>query len=158
MNNIYVFEGIDFCGKGTQIQMLHQRFLTNAILLREPGGTVAGESIRKVFLEAKTGAGLDNISRTLLLFAARKQLIEEKIRPVIFGANDDRPIIMDRFFFSTFAYQWSMMESRREKELIEYLTRLIVSPVILSRIHVFHLKITYEEFLARRNARAKNSS
>jgi len=156
---IIVLCGVDFCGKGTQIDLLKGEF-PEATFLREPGGTPAGEGIRKVFLDAKTGEGLDNITRTLLLFAARKRLVIEKILPIIqpsekFGKKP--PIIMDRFFPSTFAYQWASMKRREDRELVEYLTRVTVPQEVLAWIQVFQLSIPYDVYLHRLGQREEKN-
>lgn len=159
MHNIIVLEGVDFCGKGMQIQLLSNYF-EGATLLREPGGTPTGEGIREVFLNAKTGEGLDNITRTLLLFAARKRLVIEKILPLIQPSNkfgEKPPIIMDRFFPSTFAYQWSNMRKREDRELVEYLTRVTVPQDILAWMHVIQLWIPYEVYLHRLEQRVEKN-
>lgn len=154
MRNIIVLDGIDFSGKQTQIDFLKKEF-PDATFLREPGGTSAGEGIRRVFLDAKTGKGLDDITRTLLLFAARNVLVVEKILPLIRlpKLGIEPPIIMDRFFPSTFAYQWSNMKQRLDRELVEYLTAVTVPPEILAQVHVFQLSIPYDVYLYRSGQR-----
>ena len=75
------FEGIDGCGKSTQVQLLHS-YLTNqgieVSLLREPGSTSIGELIRSILLSNET-SNLLPISELLLYSAARNQNIHENL-------------------------------------------------------------------------------
>ena len=98
------FEGIDGCGKSTQVKILMDRLIeegNECILVREPGGTKISEDIRNILLNNKN---LDLSSRTeaLLMTASRAQLTEEKIIPAL---NSGKCVIADRFSDSTLAYQ-----------------------------------------------------
>jgi dTMP kinase len=74
----------------------NQNFSTE--ILREPGSTEAGEKIRDVLLNSPLN--LSNESELLLMFAARAQLINEKI----IGSDKDI-ILLDRFYDASIAYQ-----------------------------------------------------
>ena len=98
------FEGIDGCGKSTQIKLLSDHLGSTGnevVLLREPGGTVVGEKIRNVLLDKKND-GMDPVCELLLFEAARAQIVRELIRPAL---DDGKIVICDRFFDSTYAYQ-----------------------------------------------------
>ena len=99
------FEGIEGVGKSTQVQrafdLLSVRHPGNVILTREPGGTPAGEIIRKLILQDSAG-GIDGITEMLLVFAARRQHIQDIIRPAL---DAGKIILCDRFTDATFAYQ-----------------------------------------------------
>ena len=98
------FEGVEGCGKSTQSKLLSnflQEKNISHILTREPGGTKAAEEIRNVLINGSVNK-LDGISETLLNFAARRDHIENLIKPQIKKGNI---IISDRFFDSTTAYQ-----------------------------------------------------
>ena len=100
------FEGIEGCGKSTQAKKLHEFFLSkklNAILTREPGGTLVGEKIREILIDGKI-AKLEAKTELLLNFAARLEHVEKLIKPAL---NSGQIVISDRFFDSTFAYQGS---------------------------------------------------
>ena len=81
------FEGIDGCGKSTQIGLL-TAFLEDIgrpfLLVREPGGTVIGEKIRSILLD-KENNEMSPAAELLLFEAARAQIVDEKIRPAIIG-------------------------------------------------------------------------
>ena len=98
------FEGIEGCGKTTQIELLG-KFLESrglaCILTREPGGTAVGEAIREIFLHS-SNTSLIPLTEILLVTAARVQHIHEIIIP---GLAAGRIVLCDRFFDATAAYQ-----------------------------------------------------
>lgn len=93
-------EGIDRSGKTTQASLLAEALGPETLLLREPGGTEAGERIRDLLkdpaIELNPGAEL------LLFAAARSALATEVIAP---AKEADREIVCDRYIDSTVAYQ-----------------------------------------------------
>jgi dTMP kinase len=113
------FEGIDRSGKTTQARMLAETLGNEAVLVREPGGTPAGERIRELVKEP--GLDLSPLAETLLFGAARAELVERVIRPAL--ANG-RTVISDRYFDSTVAYQGGARGLGIEKveELNEWVT------------------------------------
>jgi len=97
------FEGIDGCGKTTQLQRLREHLTSigyTVITTREPGGTALAEAIRNYLLHSPQPLG----SRTeLLLFgAARAQHVDELIRPAL---ERGEVVLSDRFADSSVAYQ-----------------------------------------------------
>lgn len=97
------FEGIDGCGKTTQIRFLQDYLLSKGfgvVVLREPGGTDFSEQIREILLNSRNQV----VSRAeLMLFeAARAQLVDTVIRPAL---EEGKIVICDRFYDSTTAYQ-----------------------------------------------------
>jgi dTMP kinase len=98
------FEGLDGCGKSTQIQKLAGVFRAqglSVVVTREPGGTATGEKIRRLLLDTAT-AGLSPLAELALMFASRAQHITEVIQPAL---ADGRIVLCDRFTDSTEAYQ-----------------------------------------------------
>jgi len=98
------FEGIDFCGKSTQIELLKQHLISEnkkVVIIREPGGTVISEKIRELLL-AKDHNEMFMESEIFLFSASRAQLVREKIQPLL---NDGYYVLSDRFHDSTTAYQ-----------------------------------------------------
>jgi len=93
-------EGIDRSGKTTQAVLLHDALGPDALLLREPGGTEAGEHIRELLKDPDLG--LDPRAELLLFCAARAELCSSVIRPAL---QEGRSVICDRFVDSTAAYQ-----------------------------------------------------
>jgi dTMP kinase len=98
------FEGIDFCGKSTQIDLLKDYLVERkkkVEVIREPGGTEISEKIRILLLDNKT----DNLFMETELFlfsASRAQLVREKIRPYL---EKGIYVISDRYHDSSTAYQ-----------------------------------------------------
>ena len=98
------FEGLDGCGKSTQLEKLAAALREKKIEVvttREPGGTEVGERIRAVLLDSRT-AGLDSHAEMALMFASRAQLIAEVIAPAL---EAGKWVLCDRFTDSTEAYQ-----------------------------------------------------
>lgn len=98
------FEGLDGCGKTTQLEKLAavlQAESIDVLTTREPGGTEIGERIRTVLLDSRT-AGLDPWAEMALMFASRAQQIAQVIEPAL---NDGRWVLCDRYTDSTEAYQ-----------------------------------------------------
>jgi len=100
---LITIEGIDGAGKTTLasalLDALRARGL-DVLLLREPGGVAAAERIRDVVIDPD----LHVAARTeaLLYAAARAQLVEEAIEPLL---RDGRWVLLDRFIDSSLAYQ-----------------------------------------------------
>jgi dTMP kinase len=92
-------EGIDRSGKTTQAGLL-ARALDDALLLREPGGTDAGERMRALLKDP--AVALDPRAELLLFCAARAELCARVIAPAL---ADGRAVVCDRFIDSTAAYQ-----------------------------------------------------
>ena len=98
------FEGIDGCGKSTQVKLLLDRLSSEGYetkLVREPGGTDISEKIRKILLN-KNNNKMSSRAEALLMTASRAQLTKEEIIPAL---NDGVCVIADRFKDSTLAYQ-----------------------------------------------------
>ena len=74
-------EGVDGSGKTTQAARLAEALGGETLLVREPGGTAAGEKIRELLKDGEVR--LDPMAELLLFLAARAQLVEEVIRPAI---------------------------------------------------------------------------
>lgn len=95
------FEGIDGAGKSTQIDALAQRLRERGATVtctREPGGTPLAEQLRELVLHT----GMDALTEALLVFAARRDHVRERIAPAI---QRGETVICDRFTDATFAYQ-----------------------------------------------------
>ncbi|MED5433292.1 MAG: dTMP kinase [Candidatus Neomarinimicrobiota bacterium] len=98
------FEGIDACGKSTQVKMLLNHMnvaLNNTILVREPGGSIISEQIRDILLNKNLNEMSDR-TEALLMTGSRAQLTYEKIST---NLNDGKNVIADRYSDSTLAYQ-----------------------------------------------------
>lgn len=98
------FEGIDGCGKTTQIayaaEYLRDKGL-DVLQTREPGGCRISEQLRGVLLDTEN-TGMDPVTEALLYAAARRQHVEEVIAP---ARAQGRTVLSDRFLDSSLAYQ-----------------------------------------------------
>ena len=100
------FEGLDGCGKSTQLEHLAARLRESGLAVtttREPGGTATGEKIRELLLNSRT-SGLDSKAELALMFASRAQHISEIILPEL---DNNHVVLCDRFTDSSEAYQGS---------------------------------------------------
>ena len=101
---LVTFEGIDGCGKSTQVKMLVEKLEKlgmDVITVREPGGTRISESIRDILLYRDTYE-LGDRTEALLMTASRAQLTAEVILPAL---KNGTWVIADRYADSTIAYQ-----------------------------------------------------
>ena len=111
-----VLDGIDGCGKSTQARRLVQALTAPGrpapLHLREPGSTGAGERIRAILLEP--GVRIGAAAEALLFTAARRQMLDEVVRPALAAGRD---VVCERFHASTFAYQGVAGETDEEELL-----------------------------------------
>jgi dTMP kinase len=99
-----VFEGQDGSGKSTMFLRLAAAMKEIGLPyepVREPGGTVAGEAIRKLLLDRENN-DLSPLAETMLYMSSRAQLVERRIKPAL---DAGRCVISDRFVMSSLAYQ-----------------------------------------------------
>lgn len=104
MGKFITFEGIDGCGKSTQLTKVASMLESSGeelLIIREPGGTAIGEKIRSILLD-KHNDEMCDITELMLYEAARAQITTEKIKPAL---AKGMTVLCDRFFDSTFAYQ-----------------------------------------------------
>lgn len=104
MKTFITFEGIEGCGKTTQIRMagdyLRKRQIP-VLVTEEPGGAPLGKHIRKLLLN-QGDCRIDAKAELLLFAAARAQHVQEVILPALAA---DRVVLCDRFSDATLAYQ-----------------------------------------------------
>lgn len=93
------FEGIDGCGKTTQLRRLAPRF-SDPVITKEPGGTPTADRIRAILLDA--GSKLDPLAEVFLFAASRHQHVVEVIKPAL---DLGRTVLCDRYTDATLAYQ-----------------------------------------------------
>ena len=152
-----VLEGIDGCGKTTQINKLSQWLPTsglikkNATLIktREPGGTILGREIRDMILNNNKSNSPSILTELLLYSADRAEHISKIILPAL--QNGDW-IISDRFSGSTLAYQGYGREIS-----IDIITKL--ENIVCQNIRpdlTFFLDISPEESILRRKNKVED--
>jgi dTMP kinase len=105
MKGLFVtFEGIDGCGKSTQVEAARRGLAGKGIacaVTREPGGAPISEKVRGILLSPDNGE-MCNACEVLLYLAARAQHVHEKIVPALAKGG---VVLCDRFMDATFAYQ-----------------------------------------------------
>ena len=144
------FEGIEGCGKTTQIALLSDVLAARGIahsVTREPGGTAVGEGIRKILLHSET-IQLTAAAELLLFYASRSQNILEKIEPALARGE---MVICDRFYHASMAYQG--YGRGIPIEFIEKLTELVCG----QRRPEITILLDIEPEIGLARARARNS-
>lgn len=139
------FEGLDFCGKSTQVKLLENylhRKGFNVKLIREPGSVVISEKIRDILLD-KNNLEMHNETELLLFAASRSQLVREKIIP---NLKKGIIIISDRFHDSSIAYQG--YGRGLDIEFVTNLQKFVIGKAIPNI--TFFLDIPIEEVLIRK--------
>jgi dTMP kinase len=120
------FEGPEGGGKSTQIARLAQRLRSSGVdpvLTREPGGTEAGEAIRRVVLDPALEVG--PLAEFLLYSASRAQLVSELLSPAL---QPGGVVVTDRFSGASLAYQG--YGRGLELAFIEQLTRRVTEGLV----------------------------
>ena len=105
-----VIEGIDGCGKTTQIDELSKWLPKSGLIkkgsklitTREPGGSQLGKKLRSLILDNNENNKPSSLAELLLYSADRAEHVSKIIAPAL--KNDDW-VISDRFSDSTLAYQ-----------------------------------------------------
>lgn len=105
MNGFFVtFEGVEGCGKSTQLDRLLGELTSRritAVAVREPGGTQLGREVRSILLDP-SNAQMVPEAELLLYAASRAQLVRQVIQPALAHGH---VVLSDRFADSTVAYQ-----------------------------------------------------
>lgn len=119
-----VLEGGEGCGKGTQIRRLEE-YLRNkgrdVVVVREPGGTNAGEEIRNILLHSRSELSAD--AQMLLYYAARMQLNNEVIKGYL---KEGKIVLSDRYDLSTYIYQ--VLTQGASKRIFAVLRESVIRP------------------------------
>jgi len=114
---LITFEGPEGSGKSTLIRSLARRIEASGrepVLLREPGGTPAGERIREILLDPVLPE-LRRETELLLMVASRAQLVRESVMPAL---EAGRIVICDRYADASVAYQGAGRELGEDRVAI----------------------------------------
>jgi dTMP kinase len=105
-----VLEGIDGCGKTTQLEQLRAWLPQSGLMpvgaellvTREPGGTALGQALRQLLLHPPGDTAPGSTAELLLYAADRAQHVQQRIAPALEAGHW---VVSDRFAGSTAAYQ-----------------------------------------------------
>ena len=145
------FEGIDGCGKSTQIDLLRESLEGEGIeplVCREPGGTKISEIVRSALLDP--AHQISPFAELLLFSAARAELVRSVVRPAL---AEGRVVILDRFYDSTVAYQGGGRGAAEISWLRDFNLR-VTDRLVPDRTYL--LKIPVSVALSRREERSEN--
>ena len=98
------FEGGEGSGKSSQINLLKSRLIDKGIdvvCTREPGGTPSAEILRELVTTGEVNKW-EPMTEALLMFASRYEHTKNLIIPSL---ENDKWVLCDRFYHSTYAYQ-----------------------------------------------------
>lgn len=140
------FEGLEGSGKSTQVGFLASRLREegyNIVVIREPGGTRIGETIRDI-THNRENVELTAVCEAYLMVAARAQLVREIIRPAL---SSGKIVLADRFVDSSIAYQGYGRELG--KKVIEELNKLALDNIKIDL--TFFLDVSHKKGIKRRN-------
>ncbi len=143
------FEGIDFCGKSTQVELLRNFLIKKGrevIVIREPGGTEISERIRDILLDRKNSE-MKMETEFLLFSSSRSQLVRQVIIPSL---QQNIIVISDRFHDSSTAYQGYGRGLDVEK--IKQINSFAIADVLPDV--TFLIDITVEESLRRKSLKS----
>ena len=154
---LLVLEGIDGCGKTTQLRHLANWLPRSGLmpegarlhLTREPGGTALGMALRKLVLHPPGDASPEPLAELLLYAADRAQHVAQLIRPAL---EQGHWVLSDRFSGSTLAYQGYGREL--DLDLIQQLEQIATAGLVPDL--TVWLELSVEESLVRRDARSND--
>ena len=148
-NPIIVFEGIEGSGKSFHIKNVEnhlKKHKVKYIKLREPGGSINSEKIRKIILNKNSK--FKNLTDLFLYMAARN----ENYHYLLKKNYKKKVIIIDRFTDSTLAYQHYGMGIN--KQLIKSLNKIILKKI--KPTFTFLNIVSMKNLKLRINKRPKN--
>ena len=140
------FEGIDLSGKSTQARLLYEYLRKDkkkTVLVREPGGTVISEKIRKILLD-KENHNMEYLAEFLLFSASRHQLVQEVIVPYL---KKGYVVICDRYYDSSTAYQG--YGGNLDLSMVNKINKFSTDDLVPDKS--FLINISYKESLKRKS-------
>ena len=116
------FEGIDGCGKSTQLRLLASELRLRGVPVvatREPGGTPLGQKLRAALLDVQEQ--VDPLTELLVFAADRAQHVRKHLLPAL---EQNQVVLSDRYADATVAYQGAGrgFDSKLIQEIVELAT------------------------------------
>ena len=147
------FEGIDGCGKSTQLRLLASELRVrglDVLTTREPGGTTLGQKLRAALLDVQ--GQVDPLAELLVFAADRAQHVRTVLRPAL---AENKIVMSDRYADATVAYQGSGRGFR--PELISEIVQLATEGLTPDLTLLFNLSVSESAVRTRRRVAAKNT-
>ena len=147
------FEGIDGCGKSTQLRLLSSELRVRGLEVlttREPGGTTLGQKLRAALLDVQ--GEVDPLAELLVFAADRAQHVRTVLRPSL---AENKIVMSDRYADATVAYQGSGRGFK--PELISEIVQLATEGLTPDMTLLFNLSVSESAVRTRRRVAAKNT-
>jgi len=154
MGGIFItFEGIDGCGKSTQLRLLANELRGRAldvVATREPGGTTLGQKLRAALLDVQEK--VEPLAELLVFAADRAHHVRTLVQPALAA---DKIVLSDRYADATVAYQGAGRGF--SPELIDEIIQLATEGLMPDLTLLFDLSVADAAVRTRRRLEAKHS-
>ncbi len=147
------FEGIDGCGKSTQLRLLASELRVRGLKIvttREPGGTTLGKRLRAALLDIEEQ--VDPLAELLVFAADRAQHVRTLLSPAI---ENNQIVLSDRYADATVAYQGAGRGF--EPKLIQDIVQLATGGLTPDLTLLFDLSVSESAVRTRRRVASKNT-
>lgn len=147
------FEGIDGCGKSTQLRLLASELRMRGVPVvatREPGGTPLGKKLRAALLDVQEQ--VDPLTELLVFAADRAQHVRKHLLPAL---ERNQVVLSDRYADATVAYQGSGRGF--DPELIEDIVQLATGGLKPDLTLLFDLSVPESAVRTRKRVQNKRT-
>lgn len=147
------FEGIDGCGKSTQLRLLASQLRVRdveVVTTREPGGTPLGQKLRAALLDVQEQ--VDPLAELLVFAADRAQHVRNHLLPAL---ESKRVVLSDRYADATVAYQGAGRGF--ESPLIDEIVQLATNGLKPDLTLLFDLSVAESVVRTKRRAESKHT-
>jgi dTMP kinase len=147
------FEGIDGCGKSTQLRMLASELRVRGLEIvatREPGGTTLGKRLRAALLDVEEQ--VDPLAELLVFAADRAHHVRTLLLPAL---ETNQIVLSDRYSDATVAYQGAGRGF--DSELIQSIVQLATGGLVPDLTLLFDLSVAESAVRTRRRVASKNT-
>ncbi len=147
------FEGIDGCGKSTQLRLLASELRVRGVTVvttREPGGTPLGQRLRAALLDVQEQ--VDPLAELLVFAADRAQHVRKHLRPSL---DANQVVLSDRYSDATVAYQGAGRGF--EPKLIQEIVQLATDGLRPDLTLLFDLSVAESAVRTRRRVESKRT-
>src|SRR6478672_7245932 len=147
------FEGIDGCGKSTQLRLLASELRVRGVPVvttREPGGTTLGQKLRTALLDVQEQ--VDPLAELLVFAADRAQHVRKHLLPAL---SQGHVVLSDRYADATVAYQGAGrgFDEKLVRQLVDLATGGLTPDLTL----LFDLSVAESAIRTRRRVASKHS-